>query len=65
MILKNLRSDEGDSNENVKKAIGLINKTTNLPNVYTHTFFGTFFLSLPHDFDDKMLNFSFLWGFSF
>lgn len=35
MMLGNVRSDEGDSNQNVKKAIGMIKKTTNLP-IHSH-----------------------------
>lgn len=60
MMLGNVRSDEGDSNQNVKKAIGMIKKTTNLP-IHSH-FLG--YISLPslYDFDEKMTNFSFYWG---
>lgn len=52
MMLGNVRSDEGDSNQNVKKAIGMIKKTTNLP-IHSH-FLG--YISLPslYDFDEKM-----------
>lgn len=60
MMLGNVRSDEGDSNQNVKKVIGMIKKTTNLP-IHSH-FLG--YISLPslYDFDEKMPNFSFYWG---
>lgn len=45
MMLGNVRSDEGDSNQNVKKAIGMIKKTTNLP-IYTLTLFGVHFFAV-------------------
>ena len=54
-----LRSDDGDGNNNVVKAIGLISKTTTLH--MHHTFV---YISLPslHDHDVKMLNFMFYRG---
>lgn len=60
MMLGNVRSDEGDSNQNVKKVIGMIKKTTNLP-IHSHFLA---YISLPslYDFDEKMPNFSFYWG---
>ena len=53
------RSDDGDGNENVIKAIVLISKTTTL-HVH-HTLLG---ISLPflHDYDVKMSNFMFYRG---
>ena len=54
-----LRSDDGDGNEYVKKAIGLITKTTTLR--LHHAFL---YMSLPslHDFDVKMPDFTFYRG---
>ena len=48
-------NDDGDGNENVKKAIGLLSKTTTL---HVHAFF---YISLPllHDYDMKMPSFTF------
>ena len=50
-----LRSDDGDRNENVTKAIGLITKTTTL-----HVHHAFLHISLPslHDYDVKMPNFT-------
>ena len=50
-----LRSDDGDRNENVTKAIGLIAKTTTL-----HVHHAFLYISLPslHDYDVKMHNFT-------
>ena len=52
-----LRSDDGDGNEDVKKAIGLITKTT----ILHHAFL---YISLPsiHDYDVKMPNLTFYRG---
>ena len=49
-------NDDGDYNENVKKAMGLLSKTTSL-HVH-HTFL---YISLPllHDYDVKMPSFTF------
>ena len=57
--LGSFSNDEGESSENVKKAIGLISKTTTL-NVQ-HTFL---YISLPsqHDYSVKMPNFTFYGG---
>ena len=57
--LGSFSNDEGESSENVKKAIGLISKTTAL-NVQ-HTFL---YISLPsqHDYSVKMPNFTFYGG---
>ena len=51
-----LRSNDADDNENVKKTIGLISKTTT-SQVY-HAFL---YISFPflHDYDVKMPNFAF------
>ena len=61
LIIGTLRSDDGDDNENVVKAIGLpvISKTTTL-HVH-HTFL---YISLPflHDYDVKMPHFMFYTG---
>ena len=51
-----LRNYDGDGNGNVKKAIGLMSKTTTL-HVH-HAFLYISFLFL-HDFDVKMPNFAF------
>ena len=52
-----LRSDDGDRNENVTKAIGLITKTTTL---HLHHRVAFLYISLPslHDYDVKMPNFT-------
>ena len=49
-----LRSDDGDGNENVTKAIGLITKT-----IILHVHHAFLCISLPsrHDYDVKMPNF--------
>ena len=51
--IETLRSDDGDLNENVTKAIGLITKTTTL-----HVHHAFLYISLPslRDYDVKMLN---------
>ena len=58
-LLGTLRSDDGDGNEYVKKAIGLITKTTTLR--LHHAFL---YMPLPslHDFDVKMPDFTFYRG---
>ena len=60
-IIRTLRSDDGDGdgNENVKKAIGLITKKTIL-----HVHHAFLYISLPslHDYDVKILNFTFYRG---
>ena len=55
-LLGNLRSNNADDNENVKKTIGLISKTTT-SHVH-HTFL---YISFPflHDYDLKMPHFAF------
>ena len=59
MTIGTLRSNDADDNENVKKTIGLINKTTT-SHVH-HTFL---YISFPflHDYDVKMPNFAFYRG---
>ena len=59
MLLGTLTSNQADGNENVKKAIGLISKTTT-SHVH-HTFLH---ISIPflHDYDVKMPNFAFYGG---
>jgi len=54
--LGTLRSDDGDGNEDVKKAIDLISKTTIL-----HVHHAILYIFLPslHDYDLKMPNFTF------
>ena len=51
--------DNGDSNENLKKAIGLLSKTANLH--MHHAFWYISLLSL-HDYDMKMPNCKFYGG---
>ena len=58
-VLRPLRSNDADHNENVKKTIGLISKTT------TSRVHQTFlYISFPflHDYDMKMPNFAFYGG---
>ena len=54
LIIGTLRSDDGDGNENVVKAIGLpvISKTTTLHVHHTFLYISLLFL---HDYDVKML----------
>ena len=54
-----LRSNDADGNENIKKTIGLISKTTT-SHVY-HAFLDISFLFL-HDYDVKMPNLAFYGG---
>ena len=58
-VLGTLRSDDGDGNEDVKKAISSITKTTIL-----HVRHAFLYISLPsmHDYDVKMPNFTFYIG---
>ena len=58
-LLRTLRSKDADDNENVKKTIGLISKTTT-SHVH-HTFL---YISFPflHDYDVKVPNFAFYGG---
>jgi len=59
MSVGSFSDGDGDGNENVKKAIVLLSKTTSLH--VDHAFF-TFFLPLPHDCDVKMPSFTFYGG---
>ena len=54
-IFGSLRSDDGDGNENVTRAIGLITKT-----IILHVHLAFLYISLPslHDYDVKMPNFT-------
>ena len=54
-----LSNDDGDVNENVKKAIALLRKTTTL-----HVHHAFLYISLPslHDYDVKIPNFTFCGG---
>ena len=58
-VIETLRSNDADDNENAKKTIGLISKTTT-SHVH-HTFL---YISFPflHDYDVKMPNFAFYGG---
>ena len=58
-LLGTLRSNDADGNENVKKTIGLINKTTTL---HVHHAFCTFLCPFLHDYDVNMPNFAFYGG---
>jgi len=57
--LGSFSNDDGDGNEDVRKAIGLLRKTTTLP--VHHAFL---YISLPslHDYDVKMPNCKFCGG---
>ena len=57
MSVGSFSNDDGDGNENVKKAIGLLSKTTSL---HVHHAFLYIFLPLLHDYDVKMLSFNFI-----
>ena len=59
LILGTLRSNDEDGNENIKKTIGLISKTTTLH--MHHAFLYISFLFL-HDYDVNMPNFAFYGG---
>ena len=54
MSVGTFSNDDGDGNENVKKAIGLLSKTTSL---YVHHSFLNISLPLLHDYDVKMPSF--------
>ena len=58
-ILGSFSNDDGDGNEDVKKAIGLLRKTTTL-----HVHHAFLYISLPslHDYDVKMPNCKFYGG---
>ena len=55
ILIRTLRSDDGDGNGNATKAISLISKTTIL-----HVHHAFLYISLPslHDYDVKMPNFT-------
>ena len=59
MSVGSFSNDDGDGNENVKKAIGLWSKTTS-----EHVHHAFLYISLPllHDYDVKMPNFTFYGG---
>ena len=59
MSVGSFSNDDGDGNENVKKAIGLLTKTTSL-----HADHAFLYISLPslHDYDVKMPSFTFYGG---
>ena len=59
MSVGSFSNDDGDGNENVKKAIGLLSKTTSL-----HVHHAFLYISLPllHDYDVKMPSFTFYGG---
>ena len=59
MSVGSLSNDDGNGNENVKKAIGLLSKTTSL-----HVRHAFLYISLPllHDYDVKMPSFTFYGG---
>ena len=56
---RDLRSNDADGIENVKKTIGLTSKTTTL---HVHHAFCTFLCPFLHDCDVKMPNFAFYGG---
>ena len=58
-IIGSFSNDDGDGNENVKKAIGLLSKKTSL-----HVHHPFLYISLPllHDHDVKMSSFRFYGG---
>ena len=58
-LLGSFSNDDGDGNQDVKKAIGLLRKTTTL-----HVHHAFLYISLPslHDYDVKMPNFMFYRG---
>ena len=58
--LGTLISNDADGNENVKKTMGFISKTTTL-HVH-HAFFVHFFARFLHDYDVNMPNFAFYGG---
>ena len=59
MSIGSFSNDDGDGNENVEKAIGLLSKTTSL-----HVPHAFLYISLPflHDYDVKMPSFTFYGG---
>ena len=59
MSVGSFSNDNSDGNENVKKAIGLLSRTTSL---HMHHTFLYIFLLLLHDYDMKMPSFTFYGG---
>ena len=59
LLLGTLRSNHADGNENVKKTIGFISKTTTW---HVHHAFCTFLCPFLHDNDVNMANFEFYGG---
>ena len=59
VILETLRSNDADGDENIKKTIGFISKTTAL---HVHHTFLVHFFPFLHDYDVKMSNFVFYGG---
>ena len=59
LLSGSVSNDDGDGNENGKKAIGLLNKTTTL-----HVHHPFLYISLPslHDYNIKVRNFTFCGG---
>ena len=57
--IRDLKSNDVDDNENVKKTIGLIGKTTTLHMHHTFLYISSPFL---HDYNVKMPNFAFYGG---
>ena len=59
VILRSFSNEDGDGNEDVKKAIGSLRKTTTL-----HVHHGFLYISFPslHDYDVKMPNCKFYGG---
>ena len=59
MSVGSFSNDDGNGNENVKKAIGLLSKTTS-----EHVHHAFLYISLPllFDYDVKMPNFTFYGG---
>ena len=58
-IIGTFRSNDADGNENVKKTIGLISKTTTSHVLHAFLYISFSFL---HDYDVKMPNFAFYGG---
>ena len=59
MSVGSFSNDDGDGNENVKKVIGLLSKTTSL---HVHHSFLSISLPVLHDCDVKMPSFTFYKG---
>ena len=59
MSVGSFSNDDGNGNENIKKVIGLLSKTTSL---HVHHAFLYISLLLLHDYDVKMPSFTFYGG---